>query len=169
MLALLLLPLLLQVVAMLFDEFYFHQRRGLGKWESRGHPIDTAFVLITYSYLLTSSFTLSHVKVFALLVLASSLIVTKDEWVHNAECPATESWLHAVLFVLHPMSFFCAAIGWALHSGAMNPSVLMMTLEEVQLFWNAVIAQVIVGFVFLVYQITYWNLLGRRRNAITSQ
>ena len=49
------LPFFLQGLAIFFDEFYFHHRRGLGKWEKVGHPLDTLTVLMAYLFLLFNS------------------------------------------------------------------------------------------------------------------
>ena len=38
---LLYLPFAVQGLAILVDEFWFHHRRGLPRWERLGHPIDT--------------------------------------------------------------------------------------------------------------------------------
>ncbi len=38
---LLLIPFLVQTFLITFDEWYFHLKRGLPKWERIGHPLDT--------------------------------------------------------------------------------------------------------------------------------
>ncbi len=51
MLPLLLLPVLMQGLAMFVDEFVFHRRRGLPRWERLGHPLDTLMVALCYGWL----------------------------------------------------------------------------------------------------------------------
>ena len=94
---------------MLVDEFYFHERRGLPLWERIGHPLDTLSVAAPLGHLLFFNFQLSH---YVGLALFSSVLITKDEFVHKKVCGATEQWLHALLFVLHPLLFFAAYFLW---------------------------------------------------------
>lgn len=102
---LLYLPFILQGLCMLVDEFYFHEKRGLPLWEKLGHPLDTLTVGICYAYLLFGS---PHLMVYVALASFSCLFITKDEWIHTEKCSAPENWLHAMLFVLHPLSFLSA-------------------------------------------------------------
>jgi hypothetical protein len=74
------------------------------------------------------------------LCAVSCLEITKDEWQHRELCSGFENWLHALLFILHPV-----ALGWA-----------------AWLWWNGV-TWVIVGasvlsFGVMVHQIVWWNL-----------
>ena len=98
------LPFALQAVGMVFDEGYFHIRRGLPRWERIGHPIDTGSVLICMAFVLFVPFSATALAVYIALASFSSILVTKDEFVHKEHCPATENWLHAVLFTLHPVA-----------------------------------------------------------------
>lgn len=165
---LLILPFLLQGAAMIFDEFYFHRKRGLGKWERIGHPLDTISVLLCYSVILLTVFSLKAAVILAALTMFSSLLVTKDEWVHHAECPPAESWLHAVLFVLHPMVFISAGFIWSLHTGALLFTLLGLTQIESNLLWSLVQAQAALILGFFFYQIIYWQFrqsnVARRQN-----
>src|SRR5262249_11498801 len=52
MLALPTAPSLLQAPAMAVDEGWYHNRRGLPRWERIGHPLDTLTVAATYGYAL---------------------------------------------------------------------------------------------------------------------
>lgn len=102
---LLYLPFILQGACMVVDEFYFHEKRGLPLWERVGHPLDTLTVFICYLYLLIGS---PDVMSYVALAGFSCLFITKDEFVHTKICGGLEHWLHAMLFVLHPLSFFSA-------------------------------------------------------------
>ena len=51
MLALLMLPIALQAMAMVVDEGWFHRRRGLPRWERLGHPLDTLTIAVCLGWL----------------------------------------------------------------------------------------------------------------------
>jgi hypothetical protein len=141
---LLITPFLLQGLAMFFDEFYFHHRRGLPKWERIGHPLDTFSVAICYSFLFFQSPTDFNIKVYIGLCAFSCLLITKDEFVHTELCEARENWLHAVLFVLHPISFLSAGIIW---KDGLNPTLIAL--------------QPIIILAFMFYQILYWSFIWK--------
>ena len=138
----LLLPLGLQAAVMAVDEFYFHRRRGLGTWERRGHPIDTIVFAACAALALAS---IGHVDQFLVpfIVLAavSCVVVTKDEFVHKDACGATETWLHSLLFILHPICLY------SIWSFAVAGDRTMSTL----IFTGIV--------VFFFYQLIYWNFI----------
>jgi len=102
---LLYLPFILQGASMVVDEFYFHEKRGLPLWEKLGHPLDTLTVFFCYAYLLWGS---GDPLVYIGICSFSCLFITKDEFVHTEKCSGSEHWLHAMLFVLHPLSFLSA-------------------------------------------------------------
>lgn len=137
---LLLIPVALQSIAMFVDEFYFHRKRGLPRWERIGHPVDTFSVLICYLFLLVKLPTQENIYIYTALSAFSCLLITKDEFVHTERCEASENWLHALLFVLHPITFFCAGVIWY-----QNFSVDFLFLQPI----------IIVG--FMLYQIIYWS------------
>lgn len=99
------LPFILQGGCMVVDEFYFHERRGLPLWEKVGHPLDTLTVFLCFLYLLIGT---PDVTTYVGFAAFSCLFITKDEFVHKSVCSGTEQWLHAMLFVLHPLSFLSA-------------------------------------------------------------
>ena len=124
-----------QGILMFFDEFKFHHQRGLKKWERIGHPIDSLFFLAPFLYtqLFTNSIT------FVGLCIFSSLLVTKDEFVHNQECSGAEQWLHSILFLIHPVALFALWIAWK---------------NE---YHQIIQIQSLIIFIFMSYQIIYWN------------
>lgn len=128
---------------MFVDEFYFHHQRRLKRWESIGHPIDTAIFLSCFLYTIFYSIAAGSVAVFLTLAIASTLIITKDEWVHARESNATENWLHSLLFIIHPLSLIALYFAWA------------NSLE------NLILIQTLIISVFLTYQIIYWNFYQR--------
>lgn len=138
--ALLVAPAILQAAAMAVDEGWFHRRRGLPRWERVGHPVDTLSVALCYAWLVVAAPSSTNLIVFAALAAFSCLVVTKDEWVHARLCSPGEQWLHAVLFVLHPIVFAgFAAIWWS----GRNPEVL--------------VAQLTLTAAFGTYQLLYWS------------
>jgi hypothetical protein len=136
----LLLPALLQMLAMLADEGVCHRKRGLPLWERLGHPIDTLSVAACYGWLVASRPESRALAIYVGLVAFSCLLVTKDEFVHVRICNAFESWLHGVLFMLHPTVFLAFGfIWWSELNGWIVRAQLAATL------------------MFCVYQLLYWN------------
>jgi hypothetical protein len=137
----LLVPAALQALAMLVDEAWYHRRRGLGRWERLGHPVDTASVALCYAWLLaTRPGEPRALPVYVALAFASSLLVTKDEPVHARQCRPGEHWLHAVLFVLHPIVFVAFGALWWSGARAIIATQLGLTIA------------------LMVYQLVYWSL-----------
>ena len=97
---------------MLIDEYYCHQKRKLPRWERIGHPIDTLSVLVCIVICIVTQPTPNNLQWFAAAAIFSSLLITKDEFVHKIECTAFESWLHSLLFVAHPTALIAAAYLW---------------------------------------------------------
>ena len=140
------LPALLQGGAMVVDEGVFHRRRGLGRWERLGHPIDTLSVAAVYAWLLAVPVGApAAIPGFLAIAIGSCLLVTKDEPVHARVCGAGEQWLHAVLFLLHPIAFGAA---FFVARGAGSRWFLVGTLA-------ATVA-------FGAWQLLYWTVFERR-------
>lgn len=135
------LATLVQGGVILFDEFYFHRRRGLPRWERIGHPVDSLTVVICLLFLVFTERTFTNEIIYYILAIASCLCVTKDEWVHRKLCTAEEMWLHAVLFIIHPIVLFTAMAEW----------------EESRAQIFAAAGGVTV---FMLYQIIYWNYVA---------
>jgi len=85
-----LLPFALQAVAIGIDEVWFHRRRGLPLWERIGHPIDTFTVVLCLGYILIIPYSKQAIIPYCLLAVISSLMVTKDEFVHKEEITASK-------------------------------------------------------------------------------
>lgn len=125
-----------QALAILVDEFYCHYRRKIPRWERWGHPLDTFFLLLPLSLLVFVP-NLS-LLVYGLVAGFSCLFITKDEWVHSEFCDPFENWLHAILFVLHPLVLI---FSWLIKIE--HPEILFWILPPMGLF--------------LIYQLLYWN------------
>jgi hypothetical protein len=153
-------PVLFQGMAMVFDEFYFHHKRGLPRWERIGHPLDTFSVLICIGFVLFVPFSWNALSGFATLAFLSCLFVTKDEFVHKELCGAKEQWLHSILFVTHPMAFVSAGFLWA-YSDPIQANMMLSAFPSLK----GVDARLLltghmsVLSIFAVYQIVYWNII----------
>jgi 2-polyprenyl-6-hydroxyphenyl methylase/3-demethylubiquinone-9 3-methyltransferase len=130
-----------QAFAMIVDEFHFHRRRGLPRWERIGHPLDTLTIALCLAWLLVAP---RAWEGYVALAIASTLFVTKDEGVHAKQCGAGEHWLHAVLFALHPIVL--AAFAWLAWQG----------------YRSVLVGQLAITLAFMTYQVVYWNLLRDR-------
>jgi hypothetical protein len=119
-----------------------HRQRGLPRWERVGHPIDTASVLACYLVALLLEPARSALVAYVLLAAFSCLLITKDEFVHARECSPGEHWLHAMLFVLHPLLLIAAALLWVTGERGM----LSIPATATALFG--------------LYQVIYWSFLA---------
>ena len=159
-----LIPFVLQAMAIGFDEIWFHHRRGLPRWERIGHPIDTFTVLLCMGYVLFIPYAKEAILPYALLAILSSLMVTKDEFVHKEHCPASEQWLHAILFILHPIVLLTAALIWPAAQGIETVSWLSSWLSHKTLLHSFLSVQFSAMAIFMLYQIVYWNFIWNIRN-----
>jgi len=107
-----LLAVLAQALLMLVDERVFHRDRGLGEWESWGHVADSAFFALALAPAALLAPSRVALALYAALALASTVLVTKDEWIHARECDGAENWIHALLFALHPCVLIAAGVLW---------------------------------------------------------
>lgn len=134
---------LLQAALIVIDEFYFHWKRGLPRWEKIGHPLDTFFFLLPLT--IASFFKWEPVwrVLYIALGLLSCLVITKDEAIHLQKSPALEQWLHALLFMVHPVVLIAVYFVW------MQSSVPLIWM------WCAILT-------FCIYQIIFWNFYADR-------
>jgi hypothetical protein len=140
-----LLPFLLQGALMVWDEFFFHEKRGLGRWEAIGHPLDTLTVLVPLIWVSQLALTRVTAVGFGVLALFSCVFVTKDEAVHLQKCSAGEQRLHALLFMLHPLIFLAMIVLWYFREqGEAEAQMLLLT-------------QLGVVLIFGVYQTARWR------------
>ncbi len=150
-------PLSIQAIAMGFDELHFHRLRGLDRWERLGHPLDTLTLLACLVWILVAPPTSDDAVVYAALATVSCLFITKDEFVHTTACGPAEHWLHALLFVVHPVVLLTYAWLWpALHGGA-SAAGAWVALPAPSFARSAVWTAFAATAGFCVYQLTYWN------------
>lgn len=158
-----LVPFSLQALVILVDEFYFHHRRGLPKWERIGHPMDTFSLLICLVVTLWLPFEQSSFWIYAALAVISCLMVTKDEFIHKEHCPGAEHWLHALLFILHPLTLILTAIIWAVVDGAAVPAWIAYWLDDITALKSFLVMQTSVIGCFFFYQAIFWNVFAKDR------
>ena len=161
-----LLPFFLQAIAIFIDEFHFHIKRGLPKWERIGHPVDTATVILCMGMVLFVPYTDITLKIYCALAALSCLMVTKDEFVHKHFCPASENWLHAVLFTLHPLTLITTGFIWPVVQDAAVPKWLTIWLTaplDLNIFLKIQFSLMIL---FFIYQVVFWNFIWKEKIAI---
>lgn len=159
----LLVPVALQMLCMALDEFFFHWQRQLPRWERLGHPLDTLTVLLCLAWLLAAPPGVAALNVYLGLCVFSCLFVTKDELVHRRLCQAGEHWLHAVLFILHPLSLLGAGLLWPAWHGQTLSFVRYEGFERGCLLGNLLLTG---G--FGLYQLVYWNFVWHASNPVKS-
>lgn len=157
------LPFLLQSVIITLDEYFFHIKRGLPKWERIGHPLDTLTVLLCFGYVLYFPFSTLHLKIYIGLALFSCLFVTKDEFIHKDCCPASEQWLHAFLFLNHPVLLTATALIWPLLHNQEAPHWLQRQLTDPLFLRRFLLLQAVFAGLFCLYQTLYWNFIWKEK------
>ncbi len=149
MIALVIAPFSIQGLAILFDELYFHRKRGLPRWERIGHPIDTFFQTACMAIPLIFNLNIKTIILYAGMAILSSSLITKDERVHARFCCWQEHWLHAILFIVHPVVLIATAYLWA------KP-------EEHAWFFPLLKLQILLMAGFGLFQIIYWGFYAAR-------
>ena len=140
--------LLIHGATLLVDEFYYHIKRGLPRWERIGHPLDTAVFAGVILFALLSPFNERNFIIYVALSIFSSLFVTKDEFVHAKECDGGEHWLHGILFVFHSLVLGVMGYAWS-----------QMSLNQNQFYTLMINGQAVLSTIFCLYQIIYWNFI----------
>jgi hypothetical protein len=157
----LVLPFLLQALLMAADEFRFHRKRGLPKWERIGHPLDTLTVVLCLSWILHTEPDDRSVAVFVFLAVLSCVFITKDEHVHLRRCSAAEQWIHAALFILHPLVLASGAFLWPAARRVPQSWPLPVSYSGFErtfliIAWTMMLC-------FSIYQLVFWNLVWSRK------
>lgn len=151
------IPFIVQAFAIGFDEYYFHIKRGLPLWERIGHPIDTFSVLSCFLFALFIPYSPLALKWYIALAVFSCLMVTKDEWVHKHHCPGSEHWLHALLFINHPIILTAVGLIWA------TPPWIQKWLTQPQMLHSFLLMQAAFTALFFSYQVIYWNFIWKEK------
>lgn len=162
-----LIPFILQALAIGVDEIYFHLRRGLPRWERIGHPLDTFSLLLCFAMVLWVPFDVLALKVYIGLAIFSCLMVTKDEFIHKEHCPGAENWLHALLFILHPITLAATGLIWPISQGIeLTPPWLSAWLDNPAALALFLELQTAAITLFFLYQLIYWNFIWKNRPVI---
>jgi hypothetical protein len=157
-----LLPFLLQAAAIGVDEIVFHRKRGLPRWERIGHPLDTLTVVFCMGYVLFVPYSKSAILPYAVLAIFSCLMVTKDEFVHKEHCPGSEHWLHALLFLLHPVVLASAGLIWPASQEIETIPYLASLIDHADALRVSLSVQFAAMLLFMSYQILYWNFIWKK-------
>lgn len=157
-----LLPFSLQSLAMGLDEGWFHPRRTVPRQEWLGHALDTAVFLLCLDCPLLLAPTAPHLGQYAVVAVLSSLLVTKDELGPHLACTGGEHWVHAVLFLLHPLVLLATACLWfaprLLQAGFPMPSATAAR--------DLLGAQALLVGAFLLFQLLFGA--GRRETPVSA-
>jgi len=156
---LIMVPFIVQTLAISFDEYYFHIKRGLPLWERIGHPIDTLSVFSCFLFALLVPYSPFALKWYIALAIFSCLMVTKDEWVHKHHCPGSEHWLHALLFINHPIILTAVGLIWA------TPKWIQKWLFQTETLHTFLVLQAVFTALFFSYQVIYWNFIWKEKEA----
>jgi len=148
------IPFPLQMICMAVDEIHFHRRRGLPRWERLGHPLDTLTVLVCFVWLLIAPPGAFSLDVYIGLSVFSCLFVTKDEPAHSKHCHSGEHWLHAMLFILHPLVLLSAGLLWPAWRQQPLSFIHYTGFER-----NFLLVNTLLTLAFGLYQLIYWNFL----------
>ena len=158
---LLLIPFVLQMFCMVVDEFCFHRRRTLPRWERLGHPADTLTVLLCWTIILSTRPAPVPITVYLCATLFSCFFVTKDEWVHARFCQPGEHLIHAFLFILHPLSFLAAGLMWQAVSARSTEGQSFGWISYQGFERTFFIVNTALTVLFGLYQLIFWNLIWR--------
>ena len=123
---------------------WLHYRRDLPTWERIGHPLDTLTVLFGLLFINYFPYSEEHRMTYIGLCVFSCLFITKDEWVHQKVCIGFEHWLHALLFIVHPLVFLSMGMLWA-----NDPEDPILNTAPI----------IVTG--FMLYQILRWSIPWR--------
>ena len=69
------LPFIVQAIAIGLDEYIFHIKRGLPRWERIGHPVDTLSVIACLAFALYVPYSASYIKGYVALGILSCLMM----------------------------------------------------------------------------------------------
>jgi hypothetical protein len=148
-------PFIVQAVVILLDEYVYHLKRGLPKWERIGHPLDTLSVIGCFIFVLLVPYEASMIKYYVMTAVFSALLITKDEFVHKHHCPASEQWLHSILFVNHSVLLTAMGLMWPKVHG----QEVFSWLPEAEMLRPFLWIQMAFASLFCLYQIVYWNFI----------
>lgn len=146
------LPFALQGLAMGVDELGFHHRRTVPRWEWMGHALDTSVFLACLASPLLLAPTPANIRIYGVLAVLSCLLITKDEFIHQRLCSGGEHWVHAVLFILHPLVLIATAFLWVSPGGAALAGIPSPPLALAR---GMLLLQVLLVSGFLAFQLAY--------------
>lgn len=163
--SLIFVPFIVQAIVIFLDEYIYHLKRGLPKWERIGHPLDTLSVMGCLAFVLFVPYEATLIKYYVALGIFSGILVTKDEFVHKHFCPASEQWLHAILFVNHSVLLTAIGLMWPKLTG----TEVFRWLPDGKMLYTFLWLQAIGVTLFFLYQVIYWNFIYEEKMPKKSQ
>ena len=151
-----LLPFLIHNTIMMIDEFYYHHKRILPRWEKLGHPADT----VTYIFCLGLVLFLPHQRwtiLYLCVALFSTLFVFKDMPIHAHYCSFGEKCLHGLMYFLHPLQLLILGV---FHQQ------INIDSSDLIFFQKFLWVQFSLALLTCVYQIVYWNFGDASRKVV---
>ncbi len=136
------------------DEFGFHHQRAVPRWEWMGHALDTSVFLACLVCPLVLAPEPANLRLYGVLAVISCILITKDEFIHQRLCSGGEHWLHAVLFILHPIVLMATAYLWISTGTA---ALKGLPVPAPALARGMLLLQILVVSGFLAFQIAYWS------------
>jgi hypothetical protein len=101
-------------------------------------------------------------KLYVVFSLISCLLVTKDEFVHQKHCEGSEHWLHALLFLNHPILLASLGILWPLFTECSLPAFWTRLMPHKELFHLFIVGQALFVTLFFLYQLLFWNFIWKK-------
>ena len=147
MITFLLIIMSLQVILFHVDEYYFHRKRGLSKYEIASAITDGAFYVLPLIIATFAKFDSIWKTIFIVLAGISCLSIAKNELFYPA-LQVKERIIHSLLYVLHPILLYSFYISWKGNFFDAYPN-----------FWILQLLYVAIGFKTVIYQIIYWNYI----------
>jgi len=156
----------LHAILMFFDEFLFHRKRILPRWERIGHPFDTLFILACFFLVIFFPMTLKTISIYIIISIISSVIIIKDEPIHLKYCSKYEQILHAFLFILHPVILISLFLSWP----SFTKSYFLILENFHSLFLKYLIYfHFISATIFFFYQIIFWNFIFKETQYVSKR
>ena len=124
------------------------------------------FHLTAKDFQFLTDFRPMNADVFIGFSIFSCLMVTKDEFIHKEHCPGAENWLHALLFLLHPITLAVTGMIWPISQGVEVSPWMMSWLDNPEALRIFLILQTAAIALFFSYQLIFWNFIWKNRPVI---
>ncbi|MCB9091414.1 MAG: hypothetical protein H6621_09740 [Halobacteriovoraceae bacterium] len=140
----------LHVLLLNLDEYLFNKKRGHSPYETVSVISDGILFLIPLLIATFVTYSESWVWTYKILAGLSMLSVVKNEFFYR-NLEVKERFIHACLYVLHPMILFTFYESWT-HN----------YFKEHTYFWMVQILYFGLGMKMVIYQLIYWNYIHEK-------